>query len=159
MFKVSFKDTEKSPSKVVTKAGNITKVILRGTIALPDFWKYMPEHIDNWLKYYRHVDGYEDISRNRLTLFAKGVAKCNPDDHYDTVLGERLAEARAKYVIYKLLYDLTPKLSQYYMTILYGNKKPVANQEPVEGILKDVDKYKQLCLREKQHQLKLLNHE
>ena len=94
MFKISFKETPKNPSKLVTKMGNETTVMLRGICKLPDFFKYLPEEITDWIGHQIHVEGYEDVANNQLIIYSKGVSKCHPDDKYNTVLGERLAESR-----------------------------------------------------------------
>lgn len=154
MFKVSFKETPKNPAKLVTKLGNETTVLLKGTVELPAFWKYLPNEIFELIALQTHIEIYEDISRNQLIIYSNGIAKCHPDDRYDTILGERMAESRAKYNIYKLFYELTYKLSEYYGKILYGDSSIV--DTPKEGLMADVKKYDSLCKREKEHQIELL---
>lgn len=155
MFKVSFKESPKDPCKLVTKLGNQTTVLLRGTVDIPDFWKYIPNNISEWIAGQKHIEGYEDIAKNQLTIYSRGISKCHPDDHYDTVLGERLAEARAKCFIYRFFYDLTYKLSEYYGTILYGDSCPVVDNSK-DGIIADVMKYEKLYRHELNHQKELI---
>lgn len=155
MFKVSFKENPENPYKLVTKLGNKTTVILKGTVELPAFWKYMPDEIWKWIANQTLIECYEDISKNQLIVYSKGIAKCHPEDHYDTVLGERMAESRAKYFIYTFFHSLTYKLAEYYGAILYGNVI-ITVDNPKEGIMADVLKYENLCTRELRHQRKLL---
>ena len=155
MFKVSFKEAPKNPYKLVTKLGNETTVLLRGTVDLPAFWKHMPEEICEWIAHQTHIEGYEDIAKNQLIIYSRGIAKCHPEDKYDTVLGERMAESRAKYFIYKFFADLTSRLDDYYQEILFGSYVMPAT-EIKHGITGVCTKYGKLCDREKQHQVELL---
>lgn len=157
MFKVSFKDTPKNPSKYVQKLGKVTTVHLRGTAKLPAFWKYLPVEISRWIGKQNHVEVYEQIVDNKMTIFSKGVAKCNPEDKYDTILGERIAESRAKFYIYNFFYELTKKLALYYGGIVYGSDAVVVNGSNSSGLLGDAEKYKTLSAREAKHEVELLN--
>ena len=150
VFKVSFKETEKSPSKVTQKVGKTTTVILRGVVELPAFWKHLPEEIIKWIEGRQKVEGYENLADNTLIIYSTGVSKCNPDDKYDSLLGERLAEARAKYCIYKFFYNLCRKLEEYYSNILYG-RCGVADSGSGSCIVRDLKKYEGLCIRESHH--------
>jgi hypothetical protein len=150
IFKVSFKETEKSPSKVVQKVGKTTTVILRGVVELPAFWKHLPEEIIKWIEGRQKVEGYENLADNTLIIYSTGVSKCNPDDKYDSLLGERLAEARAKYHIYKFFYDLTSKLYDYYNRILFGDAG-IVDSGHCSCLAQDVKKYEGLCIRESHH--------
>jgi hypothetical protein len=155
MFKVSFKETPKNPVKLVTKMGNETTILMKGTVGLPAFWKYMPDEICEWVFHQTHIEIYEDISKNQLIIYSKGIAKCHPGDRYDTILGERMAESRAKYNIYKFFYELTYRLSEYYGAILYGNDGPIVDT-PKDGLMADVQKYEKLYQKERAHQIELL---
>lgn len=154
MFKVSFKESPKNPSKLVTKMGNETTVMLRGTCELPDCWKYLPEEIAKWIESQGHIEGYEDMANNQLIIYAKGVSRCHPEDKFDTVFGERMAEARAKETIYKFFYNLCYKLEEYYQAILFGSDMVV--NETKQGIMGAAIKYEKLWKREKHHQVELL---
>lgn len=156
MFKVSFKDTPKNPSKFIQKVGRVTTVHLRGTAKLPAFWKYLPAEISKWIGKQNHVEVYEQIVDNKMIIFSKGVAKCNPEDKFDTVLGERIAESRAKFYIYNFFYELTKRISLYYGGIVYG-KDVVVNNAESGGLLADVEKYETLSAREVRHEKELLN--
>ena len=150
VFKVSFKETEKSPSKVTQKVGKTTTVILRGVVELPAFWKHLPEEIIKWIEGRQKVEGYENLADNTLIIYSTGISKCNPDDKYDSLLGERLSEARAKYHIYKFFYDLTSKLYDYYGKIMFGDTG-VVDSGHGSCLAQDIKKYEGLCIRESHH--------
>ena len=154
MFKVSFKETPKNPSKLVTKMGNETTVMLRGTCDLPAFWKYIPEEIVKWIEGQAHVESYEDIVNNQLIIYAKGISKCHPEDKYDTVFGERMAESRAKECIYKFFCGLCYRLEEYYQKILFGGYGVVDTTN--QGVVGAYIKYEKLWQHEKHHQVELL---
>ena len=150
IFKVSFKETPKQPSKAVTKVGLITTVILKGVVKLPEFFDRIPANILEWVGNQKKVEIYEDMANHTMQIFSTGMAKCHEDDKYDCILGERLAEARAKYCIYKFFYDLCDKLEGYYSNILYG---PCGVVDSGSGscIARDLKKYEGLCIREAHH--------
>ena len=150
IFKVSFKETAKNPSKAVTKVGLTTTVILKGVVNLPEFFSLVPISIMKWISQQKKVEIYEDIANHTMQIFSTGVAKCREDDKYDSILGERLAEARAKYCIYKFFYDLCSKLEEYYSNILYG---PCGVVDSGSGscIARDLMKYEGLCIKEAHH--------
>ena len=154
MFKVSFKEAPDNPSKLVTKMGNETTVMLKGTCELPDCWKYLPEEIVKWIEGQSHIEGYEDMADNQLIIYAKGVSKCHPEDKFDTIFGERMAEARAKECIYKFFYGLCYRLENYYQKILFGSDGVVNTTN--QGVVGAYIKYEKLWQREKQHQVELL---
>lgn len=156
MFKVSFKETPNKPFRVVTKAGRETTVILRGTVRMPDFWHHMPMEIVDWIGNRTRIEGYEDIVSNTIIIYSTGKAKCMEGDTYNSLLGERIAESRAKYYIYKFIYDLCSKLCNHYDRILYGNGG-VANSGEGNCIAQDFKKYEGLCIREAHHLGELLN--
>lgn len=155
MFKVSFKETPKNPSKLVTKVGNETTVLLKGIVEIPDFWKHLPEEIVEWIAQAKHLEGYEDVAKNQLIIYSKGITKCHPEDHYDTVLGDRMAESRAKYHIYKFFYDLSYKLTEYYGNLIYGVEGAVVSSTD-NGLMGTAKKYEKLYMRELRHQRELL---
>jgi hypothetical protein len=150
IFKVSFKETENNPSKAVYKAGRVTNVILKGVVELPHFWHLMPPDICEWIATRTKVEIYENMANNTLIIHSEGIAKCREDDHYDSILGERLAEARAKYQIYKFFYSLCDKLYEYYSKILFGPRGVVDCGEG-SCIGRDLKKYEDLYVKEAHH--------
>lgn len=161
MFKVSFIETETMPARVVMKAGPCTTVTLRGKMEIPHFWHRMPEEIQEWIASQTKLEMYEDVAHGKIIVLAEGVARCRKDDRYDSLLGERLAESRAKQHIYRFFADLTAKLDDYYQEILFGNQDRVAS-ETKHGIVGSIKKYQRLFEREERHFKELLdgkNHE
>lgn len=154
IFKVSFKETPNNPSKAVYKAGRVTNVILKGVVELPNFWHLMPPDICEWVATQTKVELYEDMANNTLIIHSEGTAKCKEEDKYDSILGERIAESRAKYCIYKFFYGLCLRLSDYYGKIMFGNN-PVAATDN-KGLMGCLEKYKGLCIRESHHVGELL---
>jgi hypothetical protein len=158
LFKVSFKETKKEPSKVIEKAGGTTIVTLRGVVDLPEFWCNIPKEIHSWISGNTKVELYENIANNTLIIFSQGISRCMDSDKYDSLLGERLAEARAKYIIYKFFYDLTFKLYNYYDKIMFGDQGVVCSGTG-SCIAQDIKKYEGLCIRESHHIGELLKSE
>lgn len=150
MFKVSFKETSKNPSKVIAKYGGLTITTLKGVVKLPAFWHHIPEDIMEWVKRRTKVELHEDIANNLLYVFSEGRSKCKDGDKYDSMLGERLSEARAKYNIYKFFYDLCDRLYEYYNDLLFGPHGVVDSGEG-NCISRDLKKYESLCIRESHH--------
>ena len=150
IFKVSFKETESSPSKIVEKKGRTTTVTLKGVVELPAFWSYIPNHIMEWVSKQKYLEIYEDISNNTLIVFSAYTAKCVEGDKYKSLLGERLAEAHAKYDIYKFFYDLTSRLYDYYGKIMFGDTG-VVDSGHGSCLAQDIKKYEGLCIRESHH--------
>ena len=66
------------------------------------------------------------------------------------MLGERLAEARAKLKIYKFFYNLCDKLYEYYSKILFGPHGVVDSGEG-SCIGRDLKKYEDLYIKETHH--------
>lgn len=150
IFKVSFKEDKKNPSKVIEKAGGTTIVTLKGVVNLPEFWYNIPKEVHFWISRNTKVEIYEDIANNTLIIFSRGISRCMDGDRYDSLLGERLAEARAKYVIYKFFYDLTSKLHIYYSEIMFGNQEVICSGTG-SCLTQDIKKYEGLCIRESHH--------
>lgn len=156
MFKVSFKDKPNDPSKYVVRVGNRIVVVLKGTVALPDFFKHIPEEIITWITdEQKLIWGEEDIANNIFHLKTKGISICHENDTFDYVLGERIAESRAKMRIYKFFYELTSKLFDYYSELLFGTEIPTEKGSN-GSIERTASKYQELCVREHEHLEKLL---
>ena len=150
IFKVSFKETSNNPSKIVYKAGMKTTVVLKGIIKIPHFWHLMPSEIFEWIAVQSKVELYEDVAHGILIIHSEGISKCKKDDKYSTLLGERLAEARAKYCIYKFFYDLTSKLYDYYNKLMFGDAG-IVDSGHGSCLAQDLKKYEGLCIREAHH--------
>lgn len=150
IFKVSFKETEASPSKIVEKKGKTTTVTLKGVVKLPAFWSLIPPCIIEWVSRQKHLEIYENVSNNTLIIFSSYTAKCAEGDKYQPLLGERLAEAHAKYNIYKFFYNLTSKLYDYYNKIMFG-EIGILDMGRGSCLAQDIKKYEGLCIRESHH--------
>ena len=113
MYKVSFTNDFK---KVERFSNKVTKVTLKGTIknawALDDL--NIPQPIYDWMR--------DNNCKDLDTLEVSGFAVRSDNDKDDPVLGERLAEARAKLKIYKFMKTFCNKMLKYYTLKLYGTK-------------------------------------
>ena len=113
MYKVSFTDNFKKVERFNNK---VTKVTLKGTIK--DAWALdylnIPQPIYDWMK--------DNNCKDFDTLEISGIAVRSDNDKDDPVLGERLAEARAKLKIYKFMRTFCHKMLKYYALKLYGTK-------------------------------------
>ena len=154
MYKVSFKDDFK---KVERFSNKVTKVTLKGTIknmcALDDL--NIPQPIRNWM-WNNNCKGFD-------TLEVLGIAVRSGNDKDDPVLGERLAEARAKLKIYKFMRTFCYKMLEYYAQKLYGIKtnntitvKASEQESYNDSLLKAYKKYDRLIDVENTHIKQLL---
>ena len=168
MFKISFKETS-IPCKVVFKEGRKTTVTYRGIIMLPKLWWYMPPEIRRWINHCSYVDICKNIATNTAVIYARGIARCREDDKYDTLLGERIAEARSKYNMYRFIAELCKKLMLYYNNWMYDVPAlPVIGSTVIAldagkykhvkgGLFGDYTKYMALMNKEIEHIEALLN--
>lgn len=154
MYKVSFTDDFKKVERFNNK---VTKVTLKGTIknawALDDL--NIPQSIYDWMR--------DNNCKDLDTLEVSGIAIRSDKDKDDPVLGERLAEARAKLKIYKFMKTLCYKMLKYYTLKLYGINTNSAitvraiNQESYDDSLqKAYEKYNRLVDVENTHIKQLL---
>lgn len=135
--------------------GKITIVQLRGATNWPYgtdnhlFWPW----VKNYIKHKQNIitDGY--------TVMVKGKAACSDEDTMDNVLGERIAEARAKITLYKFMKNLCKKVYMYYRTLLYGHRDIGigVNKENEDSLYQSYLKYNALADKEEQHLNDLLN--
>lgn len=112
MYKVSFTDDFKKVERFNNK---VTKVTLSGVIRnIYDEELIIPPSISSWMA--------DNMGRVINIIEVTGTAVRNDKDKDDPVLGERLAEARAKLKIYKLMKTFCNKMLKYYTLKLYGTK-------------------------------------
>lgn len=112
MYKVSFTDDFKKVERFNNK---VTKVTLSGVIRnIHDEKLIIPPSISIWMA--------DNMGRVINIIEVTGTAVRNNKDKDDPVLGERLAEARAKLKIYKLMRTFCHKMLEYYTLKLYGTK-------------------------------------
>ena len=154
MYKVSFTDDFK---KVERFSNKVTKVTLKGTIkniyALDDL--NIPQSIYDWMR--------DNNCKGLDILEVTGTAIRNNNDKDNPVLGERLAEAKAKLKIYKFMKTFCHKMLEYYKLKLYGIKSnDVIIKTDPEGLsctsclLKAYMKYEKLVEVENNHIKQLL---
>lgn len=159
MFKVSFKDDFMN---VLTFQDKITVVTLKGTCLMPDWWEHIPQEINNWIWTHPSVDVHDCWSGGNLKLFieATAKAKCANGDSFDSELGKRIAEARAKIRIYKFMHTLCGKLCAYYYSLVYGKQGEATSNfvapNDHTSIYLDEKKYKKLLDHERHHLVELL---
>jgi hypothetical protein len=159
MLKVSFKDDFK---KVQTFNEKATVVNLTGTVKFPnELFRLIPLDLDEWIFHHPAVEVVDSVVRG-WTLKVSGTSKCSEGDVFDAVIGERLAEARAKLKIYRFMYTLCSKLLHYYFGMMYGNAEidrvtESHSEPPKDCIWMTYKKYKSLMIKESHHLGQLLS--
>lgn len=126
MYKVSFTGNFKKVERFNNK---VTKVTLEGIIN--NIYTYdpisIPTPVYEWMA--------SIIGPHINIIKMSGTAVRNDKDKDDPVLGERLAEARAKLKIYKFMKTFCYKMLKYYALKLYGiNTKNNINTITVRAI-------------------------
>ena len=154
MYKVSFTDNFKKVERFNNK---VTKVTLSGVIRnIYDGELIIPPSISSWMA--------DNMGRVIDIIEVTGTAVRNNKDKDNPVLGERLAEARAKLKIYKFMKTFCNKMLKYYKFKLYGTK---ANNDVIiktgpeglsnnDSLLKAYMKYNKLVDVENTHIKQLL---
>lgn len=150
MFKVSFKEGAK---KVQVFNERATIVTLEGYVHLPRFWNNLPYELQTWAWNHLGFDGH--------SIEVQGKAVCAKGDTFNPIVGERIAESKAKIKLYSFMYKLCVKLSRYYYNILFGNTDVDGFIDPEEGhkvvgLADVVEKYSWLLTKESRHLDKLL---
>lgn len=156
MLKVSFKDNFK---KVQTFNETATVVTLTGRVKIPLWWRLIPASIEAWAWNHPSVD-FED-NYQELIIKVSGKSVCSEHDTFDPVLGERIAESRAKIRLYKFMHTLCTKILLNYYSLIYGT--PNGNEDHTAvifdthgGLQEECMKYSTLWLKESQHLEKLI---
>jgi hypothetical protein len=158
MLKVSFKDNFK---KVQTFNDKATVVTLTGNVKFPnELFSLIPLNFDTWIFHHPSVEITDSVVKG-WTLKVSGTSICADGDSFNPVIGERIAESRAKLRIYKFMYTLCRKLLQHYFSIMYGNAEidfaSESHIEPQKDCLWVVlKKYKKLIMKESKHLYELL---
>lgn len=160
MLKVSFKDKKGCPAKKVQVFNNkTTKVTLVGKIKFPDWWMYIPLDSDimRWVNNHPSVEFHYGLVVTDSTIIVDGISTCSDKDEFNPVLGERIAEARAKKKLYGFMLTLTKKLICYYHNLLYGKFAVKVEGETADScIYKEMEKYSVLYGAELEHLRNLL---
>lgn len=155
MYKVSFADDFKKVERFNNK---VTKVTLKGTIknawALDDL--NIPQPIYDWMR--------DNNCKDLDTLEVSGIAIRSDNDKDDPMLGERLAEARAKLKIYKFMKTFCHKMLKYYALKLYGittnnaiTLRAIDQESYDDSLQKAYEKYSKLVDVENNHIKQLLH--
>lgn len=151
MLKVSFKENSFEPAKKVERIEDkVTVVTLKGQIQFGVFYGKMSGSMIT--KLYQHPF----IENGALRV--QGKAKRSEGDADNPILGERIAEARAKIKLYKFMQSFCKSIMEYYMTLLFGDidiasKTKAYDSESIIGAYK---KYGQLLATEQRHLENLL---
>ena len=148
MFKVSF---NKDSKKVETLKDRLTIVTLTGKMKKPKWWMERPSDIDSWIILHESV-GFENVYNNNEALITvSGKSVCSEQDTFNAVLGERIAESRAKLKLYKFLRTLCRKIQRHYQDILYGDPEYRAKIYTSESLHEAEVKYTNLIMKESEH--------
>lgn len=164
MFKVSFKENPQFPIKKVQRFndGRVTVVTLKGVAELPVFLQYfIPHQVFDWTDTLKNVD--VEFTMRRMFITVTGKSICSKEDKVDKILGDRIAEARAKLHLYKFMMHFLGKVWSYFMEQLCGTAtiKCIAHEKDVnkEHLSEAVNKYWRLYKDEQKHLNILLGHE
>lgn len=161
MFKVSFKENPQFPVKKVQRFNDdrVTVVTLKGGVKLPKFLQYfIPPKIFDWMETLKNVDA--EVTMSRMFIKVTGKSICAEEDTVDKVLGERIAEARAKVHLYEFMSKLCKRLLIYFQKELFGKDASISLEENDDNtVLKALHKYQRLYNDEQKHLNILLGHE
>jgi hypothetical protein len=155
MFKVSFKDDYKQ----VKRLGNTIEVTLTGTMHLPEAWQIIPLKINEWVNWRSYASSISidfNVANETMIIKVIGKSKKHPDDVDNVVIGERLAESRAKIRLYKFMYRLLDQLCNYYRKLLIGYVVVLPASDIPNSIYAEFLKYRVLYIKESHHLGKLL---
>jgi hypothetical protein len=152
LFKVRFINKPDCPSKEVAHYNdNTTVVTLKGTIYQRDL-PYIPEKIWQDL-----VKRNIDMRWDKLTFYVQGKAKKHPNDKFNPVIGERIAESRAKIKLYKTIGNLAYDVYCWYMKTATGFFNFVNSFIEDNNLWGTYVKYNMLLAEERTHLKKLLD--
>lgn len=155
MLKVSFKNKEVKQFN----GGKVTIVTLKGDINL-DPIDFIPEPVRIWML--KYINSNKEFSTEKYgflpSITITGKAICSEEDTIDKVFGERLAEARAKKMLYRFMVNLSKQLLRYYFKIIYGFTG-ITNYKgnSFDCLESAIDKYEGLWERENEHAKTLIN--
>ena len=159
MFKVSFK---KDCKKVQTFNDRATIVTIVGIMDYPsELWTCTPTSITDWLWNHPSID-FRVYGGEEFRLEFSGKSVCSAEDTFNPVIGEMIAESRAKIRLYKFIHTLLYKLYVYYFDVILGDRYALCDIEKTidynkpGGIFEEMGKYKDLLRKETLHLEKLL---
>lgn len=155
MLKVSFKENFR---KVQVFNSRATVVTLTGEVLKPGFMDHVPKEIDDWMTFHPSVEVYEHYTDKgwMLQIKVKGKSLCSEGDSFDAILGERIAESRAKIKFYKFMRTLVSKIADYYLDLLAGKGSHGGFDSDGTGLVDIKNIYEFLLNKEDYHLCKLL---
>lgn len=147
MLKLSFssKKLQAKPIKIQVFNNTVTKVTFYGTL-INGTGICMPAAIKEFIDTYKGVDYI--CSGDDYIIVATGISKRNKDDIYNSTIGYRIAESRAKIKLYKFMLNLSKKFIEIIGPMIFGHSK---TDIAFGGIPDDVIKYKEFLSKEKKH--------
>lgn len=147
MLKLSFssKKLQTKPIKIQVFNNTVTKVTFYGTL-INGTGICMPAAIKEFIDTYKGVDYI--CSGDDYIIVATGISKRNKDDIYNSTIGYRIAESRAKIKLYKFMYNLSKKFIEIIGPMIFGHSK---TDIAFGGIPDDVIKYKEFLSKENKH--------
>lgn len=138
MWKVSFdKNTYK---KVERFNDRVTVVTLKGTLKVPENWLLsLPKEVCTWLSSKKSNPKVQyNMLHDVIYITVKGKAIRRNEDKDNPVLAERIAECRARMIIYKFVYSLLNKYIKYYVKTLFGKNADTPISMYLETSLTDI---------------------
>lgn len=155
-MKISF---DKNNYKTVERYNDrFTTVHLTGTLYFPEELEHTlyNKDIKAWAKSYSNPK--IETSIRQWSIKVKGEATRNEKDTNDPVLGERIAEGRAKIKIYKFMVQLLKRCVNTYIKTLFGNVESSLSEFAQQCSLYDTYiKYQRLLEKEQTHLQELIN--
>ena len=150
MYKVSFHGKE------VKRVDNV-KVIYVTLNGAADSKLYIPPEIFVWAtEYSQNIDYSEGVGHIYIKVTGKSVY--SKEDKIDSLLGEEIAETRAKIYLYKFMRDFCSKVYFYYKKLIDGESDIVVTVSSKSDSLYNVYlEYDMLYNREKDHLRDLIN--
>lgn len=134
----------------------VTVVTLKGNLntSFP-----IPSTVYNWaIKYLENSRIIFKYTNEYFTISTTGIAKCSDRDTYDSVLGERIAESRAKIALYRFMELLCKAMYVFYKNMIDGECDITITMSSKQPCLyNDYLKYGMLYDREKDHLKYLLD--
>lgn len=171
MIKVRFTGDPAKRVKVFNDC--VTEFTLTGTIVTIRSPLYGAlADIKSWLDSLDNPKVQHGTFLTAMRFVVKGRAIKSKDDTFNNIVGERIAEARAKVTLYNFMTTLMEKSIQYYMDAVMGttpkNTKKVDWVEKLSiatsfndnlsgGLIENYDYYRKLAEKEKAHLQELLS--
>ena len=155
ILKLSFKDSPEIPYKRIKRNGDMTTVTLTGSFKIPSQISRLPQSVIDWM--FQGGLIYRVSADNVFFIGVTGKTTRHPNDIPDSILAERIAEARAKLKLYKFMHSLASKLSEHLNNFQYGESVfPTVNSKK-ECLFNTILRYGTLIGNEYEHLNKLMN--